>query len=339
MDLKIAVFLALVSVTLGAGNEPWGYVPETDGLLPGDWEDGYDACDGDAQSPIDIDTAACIAADTTLGTITFTDYDYSETEWKIFNNGHTITCGPNYDWATAIDASNPAVANPMKMSGGGLPKEYQFLQFHVHWGATDMEGSEHTIDGEGYPMELHLVHYDASKATIGEALATGDSDSLAVLGIMFTIGQTESPLVTTLLSYASDLEFKDDTATFTAPALTLAGLLPSNTDEFYRYDGSLTTPTCNEAVKWTVFKTPVSVTSAQMAEMRTMFKYTAEDSDNEVVMSTNYRPVMPLNDRAIKASFGSATVNDAECNRSGASAIHVSILSVLAALVAICYHL
>jgi len=57
MDLRLAVFLTLVSVAFGAGNEPWGYVEETDGLLPGDWDEGYDACDGDAQSPIDIDTA------------------------------------------------------------------------------------------------------------------------------------------------------------------------------------------------------------------------------------------------------------------------------------------
>jgi len=34
----------------------------------------------------------------------------------------------------------------------------------------------------------------------------------------------------------------------------LKKVLPQNTNEFYRYNGSLTTPNCQEIVVWTIFK-------------------------------------------------------------------------------------
>lgn len=40
------------------------------------------------------------------------------------------------------------------ISGGGLPNSYKAVQFHLHWGNNGGPGSEHTIDGEQYPMEV-----------------------------------------------------------------------------------------------------------------------------------------------------------------------------------------
>lgn len=40
------------------------------------------------------------------------------------------------------------------ISGGGLPTSYKAVQFHLHWGTNGGPGSEHTIDGEQFPMEV-----------------------------------------------------------------------------------------------------------------------------------------------------------------------------------------
>lgn len=42
------------------------------------------------------------------------------------------------------------------MSGGGFdPNRYKALQLHFHWSPTgSTEGSEHTIDGKQYPLEV-----------------------------------------------------------------------------------------------------------------------------------------------------------------------------------------
>ena len=53
--------------------------------------------------------------------------------------------------------------------------------------------------------------------------------------------------------------------------IALADLLPLYNPEimgnFYRYDGSLTTPTCNEVVNWYVFGTPLYVSREQVLQM------------------------------------------------------------------------
>lgn len=59
-----------------------------------------------------------------------------------------------------------------------------------------------------------------------------------------------------------------------------ADLLPAD-QTYWRYDGSLTTPPCSEAVKWHVMQTPVEVSAAQLTAYAAIFH-------------GNERPVQPL---------------------------------------------
>lgn len=45
---------------------------------------------------------------------------------------------------------------PCLSSGPLNDKEYVFEQLHFHWGANDLEGSEHTIDGKGYRIDTKI---------------------------------------------------------------------------------------------------------------------------------------------------------------------------------------
>ena len=71
------------------------------------------------------------------------------------------------------------------VSGGPLDHAYQLQQLHFHWGAENTRGSEHTLDGRRFPMEMHLVHhrhhYHKHKKN--------DEEAIAVLGVFFEISE------------------------------------------------------------------------------------------------------------------------------------------------------
>merc|ERR1711970_769196 len=59
---------------------------------------------------------------------------------------------------------------------------------------------------------------------------------------------------------------------------------------YWRYEGSLTTPTCNEAVIWTVFKETLKISQKQANEIRQWKKGK---------LTGNNRVVQPLNGRVV----------------------------------------
>ena len=97
-----------------------------------------------------------------------------------------------------------------------------------------------------FPLELHLVH-------VKESANNTDLDRLAVLGILFKIQEEDNTKIKELTDALEKVKFKDDKFML-RNTLPLVSLMPEDTDEFYRYQGSLTTPGCNEIVVWTVFK-------------------------------------------------------------------------------------
>ena len=45
-----------------------------------------------------------------------------------------------------------------KIQGGQLEGPYKAWQLHFHWGKDGGPGSEHTIDGEQFPMEVTVIN-------------------------------------------------------------------------------------------------------------------------------------------------------------------------------------
>ncbi|XP_043959291.1 carbonic anhydrase 4-like isoform X3 [Gambusia affinis] len=238
---------------------------------PSHWSDLPGShCDGESQSPIDISTDS-VVENGTLNSFTFTNFDNKHAIKSITNTGHTVEC-------VLEDGL-------VEVSGGGLDHDYSTLQFHFHWGteSADSEGSEHTVDKKRYPMEMHIVS-KRKDLTLDEALKT--PDGLAVLGFLIeapqstnnksssVLAETPSPTSSsvsdmkawkTLTHYLSNIKDIKSEVEVT-DEISIDDLLGNvNRESYFRYSGSLTTPSCNEAVVWTIFKESVKVDQDLMA--------------------------------------------------------------------------
>ncbi|XP_070572689.1 carbonic anhydrase 14-like [Ptychodera flava] len=146
-----------------------------------------------------------------------------------------------------------------------------------------------------YAAELHLVNYNYQKySTVVEAL--DKSDGLAVLGFFIEVGDEDNPAFQPLIDSLVNVTYPGTTLQLETPFPVLP-LFPENVEEFYRYDGGLTSPGCFESVVWTVMKNPVSISEEQMAAFRQL----RESASGEPVelMLQNFRPPQPLNERTV----------------------------------------
>ncbi|XP_055861353.1 uncharacterized protein LOC106050470 [Biomphalaria glabrata] len=250
-----------------------------------EWSDLYEACSAENQSPINIETNLT-QADEKLQVLTFKNYDGSSpVTMKLKNTGH----------AAQVDFSGAEIS----VSNGGLPDEYVASQLHFHWGSHDLIGSEHLIDDHSYPMELHIVHYKKSLGSL--AAAATEAEGLAVLGIFFQISSNDNPALNSIIQNLGSIQMPDTSVEI--PTFSLNSILPANRVDFYRYEGSLTTPRCLESVIWTVFKDSVPISSAQLDKFRNIRSSERDQNGQNIALVDNTRHVQYLNGRVVLRNF------------------------------------
>ncbi|MGF1491320.1 MAG: carbonic anhydrase [Microcoleaceae cyanobacterium] len=167
--LAITITVAVVFVFIGLNlNKPgvasseaveWSYTGNTGPDKWGELSEEFKLCgSGQSQSPINIEENNAALRTDSFG------FDYKYTPLEILNNGHTIQL--NYEAGSSIQAEDI---------------RYELAQFHFH------SPSEHEIDGNKYPLEIHLVHKNAS-------------GQLAVIGVLVQEGKANS-FITTLWAH------------------------------------------------------------------------------------------------------------------------------------------
>ncbi|MCD9027677.1 carbonic anhydrase family protein [Luteimonas sp. BDR2-5] len=201
------------------------------------WQSVHDQ----SQSPIDIQTSLAEPADPDETH----DIVFRNTEaagLKVVDNGHAVEI---------------EVQGPDALIRG---RHFELAQIHFH------AASEHTIDGESFPLEGHYVF----RAKDGR---------LAVVGVMYREGAPNKMAGEVLEALADadegEIEHED-----------IAAMLPS-VRSYHHYLGSLTTPPLTENVEWYVLDQPVTLSAEQIHGFEKRYS-----RNNRVVQPLNGRPLI-----------------------------------------------
>lgn len=139
--------------------------------------------------------------------------------------------------------------------------QLKYMDFHAP--------SEHKLNGQSYPLEIQLYHEDSKQ-------------HVAIMSILFKAGEPNAELNELL----TQLPQKAGEIIPLKTRLTPNKFMPTN-PQYYRYSGSLTTPPCNEGVRWIIMKSPLQASTEQIIKLST------------AMGGPNNRPIQALNGRSV----------------------------------------
>ncbi len=251
------LFLTLFSSVSHAAD--WGYEGQSNVIPPNEWHKVSGTCGSNKmQSPINIVDTDVLESNLSVTT----HYKASMAPYK--NNGHGIVV----NIAEVVNSRRWIELNE-ELNGQHHNKAYDLQQLHFHSLSEHTFSATRKLAPQHYDMELHLVHksHDGELAVIGIPIQEGKHNQ-ALEELFNNIGKSAKGSINM---------FPD-----------VGALLPQNNNSVYIYDGSLTTPPCDEGVKWIVFAEPILLSKKQIETYRQLF------SENGHPYNTN-RPTQRLN--------------------------------------------
>ena len=180
----------------------------------------------------------------------------------------------------------------MVASTGGtatVRNHLDLLNFHLHWGRENDQGTGHRINGEEFGLEFHFVTLLQGEGLVNLS-NTSLGDLIPVISVLAEVDDTaEISGVWEKLNISAIIGAGNSTA---VTGLSYPSVLPENSDYYY-YPGSQTSPPRYEFVQWFVLQNRIKVPRPFLEQLRTVRNF------NDEPITLNNRDAQPLNGRIV----------------------------------------
>lgn len=264
-----------------AGGDPYWSYSGSHG--PRGWAALYPECAAKNQSPVDIADEQALASEEYQELVLDNFNRESSNQTTMKNTGKTVAIYLKDDYF---------------VRGAGLPGRFKAEKMEFHWGQADgSSGSEHSINGRTYPVEMQIYLYNSDDFdSLGAAIK--ERRIIAAMAIFFELGQKDNPAVEPIIQGLKGVVHHEKETNLRS--FVLRDLLPSSVDSYYRYTGSLTTPPCSKVVEWIIFSRPVYLSHSQLESFYSIFTTEQQDHVKSVeYLRNNFRPQQDLDGRKV----------------------------------------
>ncbi|XP_070172067.1 carbonic anhydrase 1 [Polyergus mexicanus] len=231
--------------------------------------------DGKLESPINLNISYMKVVK--LNPVQWLNYNVIPKKMKLTNTGYTVILSATWHAEEPYLCDGPFVGN------------YIFSQLHFHWGKTDMNGSEHYVDGGSMPMELHAVHYKSDYET--QVAALRQNGGITILVYLFQLQVSPNPLLDDIVKALPFVHMAHSSVRLVPFPIT--NIIRCFQHDYFVYWGSITMTNIKNSILWLISREPLGISIEQIAEFRTLY------DEHRMPILTNCHPLKDRGDRNV----------------------------------------